>query len=389
MSAVGALQAARAAGIELALDGEDLALSAAWAPPAAVLDAVSRHKAGIVALIRPDRDGWSGADWQVYFDERAGIAEFDGRLPRTEAEACAFECCIAEWLNRNAVRSPPGHCLGCGGSDDAIDELQPYGIEPTGPAWLHPRCWAAWYANRRAKAVAVLSLTLGGGLMGKRNRPSLGRSRAARGLDQFDTPPIALDPLFQHEPLLADGTTVAEPFCGKGNLVTTMRARDLIVHASDIQDRGCPDSTVIDFLAMTCRPPDCDVLISNPPYGEAMDYLEQAWVLGFRLIAFLLPPSFLHSIDRFERMHKRGHLRRVHVLAERLQGMHDANFTGKKASQSQLHAWFVFDRAYCGPATINPVSLHRPATRMPWRTSFCEQCRELPALWHAPRVSTY
>jgi len=170
MSAVGALQAARAAGIELALDGEDLALSAAWAPPAAVLDAVSRHKAGIVALIRPGRDGWSGADWQVYFDERAGIAEFDGRLPRTEAEACAFECCIAEWLNRNAVRSPPGHCLGCGGSDDAIDELQPYGIEPTGPAWLHPRCWAAWYANRRAKAVAVLSLTLGGGLMGKREQ---------------------------------------------------------------------------------------------------------------------------------------------------------------------------------------------------------------------------
>jgi hypothetical protein len=167
--------------------------------------------------------------------------------------------------------------------------------------------------------------------MGKRNRPSLGRSRAVRGLDQFDTPPIALDPLFQHEPLLANVIAVAEPFCGKGNLVTAMRARGLIVHASDIQDRGCPDSTVLDFLAMTSRPPDCDVLLSNPPYGEAMDYLEHAWVLGFRLVAFLLPPS----------------------------------------------AWFVFDRDYCGPATINPVSIHRPATRMPWlRTSFCEQCRK-------------
>ena len=39
MSAVEALKAARAAGIELALDGDDLALSAASAPPAAVLDA--------------------------------------------------------------------------------------------------------------------------------------------------------------------------------------------------------------------------------------------------------------------------------------------------------------------------------------------------------------
>ena len=32
--------------------------------------------------------------------ERAGIAEFDGGLPRPEAEALAFECCVVEWLNR-------------------------------------------------------------------------------------------------------------------------------------------------------------------------------------------------------------------------------------------------------------------------------------------------
>ena len=62
-------------------------LSAASAPPAAVLDALSRHKAEIVALLRPGRDGWSAEDWQVFFDERAGIAEFDGGLPRAEAEA--------------------------------------------------------------------------------------------------------------------------------------------------------------------------------------------------------------------------------------------------------------------------------------------------------------
>jgi hypothetical protein len=51
--------------------------------------------------------GWSREDWQVFFEERAGIAEFDGGLPRLEAEARAFTCCVAEWLNRNPVRSPP------------------------------------------------------------------------------------------------------------------------------------------------------------------------------------------------------------------------------------------------------------------------------------------
>ena len=163
MSAGEALKAARAAGIELALDGADLALSAASAPPAAVLDALSRHKAEIVGLLGSGRDGWSAKDWQVYFDERAGIAEFDGGLPRASAEARAFECCIAEWLNRHPVCSPPGRCLGCGESEDACDKLLPYGAEPTGHAWLHSRCWAAWHSNRKATVAAALSLTLGAG----------------------------------------------------------------------------------------------------------------------------------------------------------------------------------------------------------------------------------
>ena len=80
-----------------------------------------------------------------------------------QAEAQAFECCVVEWLNRNPVCSPPGRCLGCGGGEDTHDKLLPYGTEQTGHAWLHSRCWEAWHANRKAKAVAVLSLTLGAG----------------------------------------------------------------------------------------------------------------------------------------------------------------------------------------------------------------------------------
>jgi hypothetical protein len=96
MSAIEALNAARAAGVHLGIDGEDLVLKAALAPPTAVLDALSRHKAEILVLLRPGGDGWSCEDWQVYFDERAGIAEFDGGLPREAAEAQAFECCSRE-----------------------------------------------------------------------------------------------------------------------------------------------------------------------------------------------------------------------------------------------------------------------------------------------------
>ena len=156
VSAAEALRAARAAGVDLHVDGDDLVLEASAPPPLATLDLVSRHKPGIVALLRPGPDGWSPVDWQVFFDERVGVAEFAGGLPRLEAEARAFECCIVEWLNRNSVRSPPGRCLACGDSHPH-DVLLPHGTEAAGHEWLHSRCWSAWYATRKAKAVATLA----------------------------------------------------------------------------------------------------------------------------------------------------------------------------------------------------------------------------------------
>lgn len=157
MSAAEALKTARAAGVELRLDGDDLVLEASAPPPAAVLDLLSRHKPSIAALLRPGRDGWSAQDWQVFFEERAGIAEFDGGLPRPTAEARAFACCVGEWMNRTFERSPPGRCLACGGGDDAHDVLLPHGIQLTGHAWLHSRCWLAWHAGRKAEAAAALA----------------------------------------------------------------------------------------------------------------------------------------------------------------------------------------------------------------------------------------
>jgi hypothetical protein len=160
MKAIDALKAARAAGIALAVDGDDLVLEAASTPPAATLDVLARYKAEIVALLRPGHVGWSAEDWQVFFDERSGIAEFDGGLPREEAEIRAFSACVVEWLNRNAVTSPADRCLGCGGSDYPHERLLPFGTEPAGHAWLHSRCWPDWHASRKAEAVAALK-TLG------------------------------------------------------------------------------------------------------------------------------------------------------------------------------------------------------------------------------------
>jgi len=154
MSAAEALKAARTVGIELVLDGNDLLWEAASKPPAVVLDGLSRHKAEIVAILRPSRDGWSAEDWRLFFEERAAVAEFDGGLPRSEAEAQAFECCVVKWLDLNPTASAAGHCACCGRSESHAPVV-PFGTEPG--TWLHRECWSAWRKMRPFQAKEALT----------------------------------------------------------------------------------------------------------------------------------------------------------------------------------------------------------------------------------------
>ena len=80
MTAALALKSARAVGIRVRIDGDDLELEAPAQPPQAVLDLLSLHKADILRLLRPANDGWSPEDWQVFFDERAAHPRIRWRL---------------------------------------------------------------------------------------------------------------------------------------------------------------------------------------------------------------------------------------------------------------------------------------------------------------------
>jgi hypothetical protein len=105
-----------------------------------------------------DLDARSAApeDWRLFFEERAAVAEFDGGLPRKNAEAQAFECCVVKWLDLNPTPSAPGHCAWCGQSE-RHDAVVPYGTEPGTHIWLHAQCWPEWQKMRRSHAKEALT----------------------------------------------------------------------------------------------------------------------------------------------------------------------------------------------------------------------------------------
>ncbi len=103
MSAATIVAAAFGAGVTMKVDGERLVLSAPRRPDDRMLEEIRREKPAIVAYLR-DVAAWTEEDWQALFDERAGIMEYDGGLPREEAEAAA----VAEVnLMRSLVRLQP------------------------------------------------------------------------------------------------------------------------------------------------------------------------------------------------------------------------------------------------------------------------------------------
>lgn len=158
MSAAEALKQAHAAGVRVAISGSDLYLEASAPPPSEVLSLLAQSKADILTLLRRGRDGRSDQDWLEFFEERAGIAEFDGGLPRDQAEARAFSCCVGEWLQRNPVRSPAGRCCHCGHSQGLlVPSLTDCSTVDPGHTWLHQECAPAWHQARRERAIAALA----------------------------------------------------------------------------------------------------------------------------------------------------------------------------------------------------------------------------------------
>ncbi len=85
---------------------ESVATVATVATPSPLTNAAGhRQKANPeTGLAKAVRDA---EDCQVYFEERAAICEYDGGLPRDEAERLAFEDTVMHWFVLNPTAKGP------------------------------------------------------------------------------------------------------------------------------------------------------------------------------------------------------------------------------------------------------------------------------------------
>jgi hypothetical protein len=143
-----------------------------------------------------------------------------------------------------------------------------------------------------------------------------------------------------------------EPACGDGAIVLPLRAAGYEVHASDLVDRGCPDSeSGVDFLFPYTPPHGVEGIVTNPPFKLAQAFVDRALEYA-PYVAMLLRVSFLEGTAR-RPWFKHSPLARVHISSRRLPMMHRHEWDGPKSTSAIAFAWFIWSKGHPNPPTID------------------------------------
>lgn len=136
--------------------------------------------------------------------------------------------------------------------------------------------------------------------------------------------------------------SVWEPACGDGAMAREIRAMGLRCVATDLIDRGCPDSDIADFYAATRSP--ARAIITNPPYGEISSKGHGRWLrhtlalTGWDYLALLLswewPAAKANGLGE---MLEQQPFSWCYLMRWKI------DFTGE-GNPAQRNAWFVWDK---------------------------------------------
>lgn len=134
------------------------------------------------------------------------------------------------------------------------------------------------------------------------------------------------------------GRSILEPACGDGAIVKELLSwqfdQEQITAYDIIHGR--------DFLNET---QEFDIIISNPPYSLAKEFIYKAKSLAKNYIAYFLPLSYLHGQERLNTIWKDTAfpLARVYVCSRYPMLGDPLREDGKFRTGMQAYAWYVWD----------------------------------------------
>ena len=174
--------------------------------------------------------------------------------------------------------------------------------------------------------------------------------------DLYETPPEAVAALLRAETLPA---VIWEPACGPGSIVRVLRAFGRQVYATDLVDYETPDQDEAgwDFLMETQLPIGAQMILTNPPFKNAADFVRKALDLCPHVV-MLMRLAFLEGVGRSDILDG-GKLARVHIFRNRLPLMHRDGWEGNKSTNTMAFAWFIWDDSHSWPTELHRISWDR------------------------------
>lgn len=160
------------------------------------------------------------------------------------------------------------------------------------------------------------------------------------GGDYYTTDPEAVKE-FLNKFFIPRESVVWEPACGSGNISNVLVENGYNVVSTDLYDRGY-GVFGFDFLETEKVPDNCSLIMTNPPYSLADEFILHALeILPYNgRAAFLLNISYLSGKRRYKDIYSKHFLDLVYIYSHRINCYKNNENTGHSSPVN--YGWFVF-----------------------------------------------
>ena len=172
-----------------------------------------------------------------------------------------------------------------------------------------------------------------------------GRGTERKPYDFYATPIDCVENFINNYGIDRIKGNILEPSAGNGNVIQALRQKKVqgIITALELRDEEIDsltrisDKVIIDNFLEWEADKDYDVIIGNPPYTYAREFIEKCFKIANEntVIIMLLRTAFLESKSRYE-FWQQYPLSGLYTLSKR------PSFTGK-GSDATSYSWFIWD----------------------------------------------